>query len=176
MYSKHTHLEDHVMRLTKQPLSFPQDQRWEVTRSGYSLSTATEVWCTWQLLVYDKFVSCCTATEASLCTHLHVSYSNLLGDSQQQNHWTWITQSGMGGGDDGYCSGLLGATPNKQITFPRQNHIHPLGLGCSVWGMNLYRGESTVYALESKGHGNSLFFTTLSTFKFSSGNNYVACG
>lgn len=72
MCSKHTHLEDHVMCLTKQPLSFPQDQRREVAKSGYSLSTATEVWCTWQLLVYDKFVSCCTATEASLCIHLHV--------------------------------------------------------------------------------------------------------
>ena len=39
----------------------------------------------------------------------------------------------------------------------------------------LFFGKSTVYNFQSKGQGNTLFFTTLSTFKFSSGNNYVAC-
>ena len=46
------------------------------------------------------FVRCCLATKIS-------------------------TQSGIGGGDDGFGSGLLGVTSNKYVTFPS---VHPSGL------------------------------------------------
>ena len=36
----------------------------------------------------------------------------------------------MGGDGSGCGSGLLGVTSNKQVTFPRQNSMDPLGSCC----------------------------------------------
>ena len=42
------------------------------------------------------------------------------------------------GSDNGCDSELLRVAFNKQVTFPGQTGIHPLGSCCSVWGMYNY--------------------------------------